>query len=181
MSNLHIKISFVTLVSSYLKPDEIAMEKVDLTKQFAYRLRDTLIAAGLNSDRSTSGVNIHKLAEITGYSPQICRKYLRGQALPEPTKLVEIAESLHVSPGWLLFGDRSDDRNLSTDKLTISKSLIRYIFERAYTLYNSGRTQDEISEFLMELLNDVSQINATDAQSQKIIDLALSSAIHFSR
>lgn len=157
------------------------MEKVDLTKQFAYRLRDTLIAAGFNSERSTSGVDIHKLAEITGYSPQICRKYLKGHALPEPAKLVEIAEQLRVSPGWLLFGDRSEDNNLSPNKLTISRDLIRYIFERAYTLYNSERTQDEVSEFLMELANDVSQINATDAQSKKIIDLALSSAIHFSR
>ena len=157
------------------------MEKVDLTKQFAYRLRDTLIAAGFNSERSTSGVDIHKLAEITGYSPQICRKYLKGHALPEPAKLVEIAEQLHVSPGWLLFGDRSEDSNLSPNKITISKDLIRYIFERAYTLYNSERTQDEVSEFLMELANDVSQINATDAQSKQIIDLALSSAIHFSR
>lgn len=157
------------------------MEKVDLTKQFAYRLRDSLIAAGFNSQRSTSGVNIHKLAEITGYSPQICRKYLRGHALPEPAKLVEIAAQLQVSPGWLLFGDMSCDSNKSSDSLTISKTLIRYIFERAYTLYNSDRTQDEISDFLMDLAHDVSQINATEAQSKKIIDLALSSASHFSR
>jgi hypothetical protein len=157
------------------------MEKVDLTKQFAYRLRDSLIAAGFNSQRSTSGVNIHKLSEITGYSPQICRKYLRGQALPEPAKLVEIAAQLHVSPGWLLFGDANFDNNISSDKLTISKTLIRYIFERAYSLYNSGRTPDEITDFLMELAQDISQINATDAQSKKIIDLALSSANHFSR
>lgn len=157
------------------------MEKVDLTKQFAYRLRDALIAAGFNSQRSTSGVNIHKLAEITGYSPQICRKYLRGDALPEPTKLVEIATQLQVSPGWLLFGDMNSDNPVSSDKLTISKTLIRYIFERAYTLYNSGRTEFEIADFLMDLAHDVSQINATDAQSKKIIDLALSSATHFSR
>jgi len=157
------------------------MEKVDLTKQFAYRLRDSLIAAGFNSQRSTSGVNIHKLAEITGYSPQICRKYLRGHALPEPTKLVEIAAQLQVSPGWLLFGDMNCDSHASSDNLTISKTLIRYIFERAYTLYNSGRTQHEISDFLMDLAHDVSQINATEAQSKKIIDLALTSASHFSR
>ena len=157
------------------------MEKVDLTQQFAYRLRDSLIAAGFNSQRSTSGVNIHKLAEITGYSPQICRKYLRGHALPEPTKLVEIAAQLHVSPGWLLFGDGNTDATHSKDKLTISKTLIRYIFECAYTLYTREKTQDELTEFLMELAEDVSQINATDAQSKKIIDLALSSASHFSR
>jgi transcriptional regulator with XRE-family HTH domain len=157
------------------------MEKIDLTKQFAYRLRDSLIAAGFNSQRSTSGVNIHKLAEITGYSPQICRKYLRGEALPEPAKLVEIAAHLHVSPGWLLFGDSSWDKNISSDNLSISKTLIRYIFERAYPLYNSHRTQHEIADFLMDLAHDVSQINATETQSKKIIDLALSSASHFSR
>ncbi len=157
------------------------MEKVDLTKQFAHRLRDSLIAAGFNSQRSTSGVDIYKLAEITGYSTQICRKYLRGQALPEPAKLVEIAAQLHVSPGWLLFGDGNSDLNESADKLTISNTLIRYIFERAFTLYNSGRTQNEVSDFLMDLAKDVSQINATDEQSKKIIDLALSSASHFSR
>ena len=157
------------------------MEKIDLTKQFAYRLRDALIAAGFNSERSTSGVNIHKLAEITGYSPQICRKYLRGQSLPEPSKLVEIAAELHVSPGWLLFGDSCGDSNVSESKLTISKNLIHYIFEQAYMLYNSGQTKQSIAHFLMSLALDVSQINATDEQSRKIIDLALSSASHFSR
>src|SRR3546814_19330151 len=85
------------------------MKKVDLTKQFAYRLRDAMIAAGFNSQRSTSGVCIHKLAEITGYSVQICRKYLRGEAIPEPVKLVEIAAKLQVSAGWLLFGDSHND------------------------------------------------------------------------
>ena len=155
------------------------MEKIDLTKQFAYRLHDSLVAAGFNSERSTSGVDIHKLAEITGYSPQICRKYLRGQALPEPAKLVEIAAQLHVSPGWLLFGDANTDSNLSADTLTMSKSLIHTIFEQAYTLYNSGRTQKDIADFLLELTIDVSQIKATDTQSKKIIDLALSSASHF--
>ena len=89
------------------------MEKVNLTKQFAYRLnRDAMINAGFNSQRSTSGVCIHKLAEITGYSLQICRKYLRGEAIPEPIKLVEIAAKTDVSPGSLLFGDAHDDSNI---------------------------------------------------------------------
>ncbi|KTD19694.1 helix-turn-helix domain-containing protein [Legionella londiniensis] len=155
------------------------MEKVDLTKQFAYRLRDTLIAAGYNSQRSTSGVNIHKLAEITGYSPQICRKYLRGQAIPEPGKLVEIAEKLHVSPGWLLFGDSHSDRFGSEDEITIKKSLLHYIFTQAKTLYNAAASDSDVSDFLLDLANDVSQINANEEQSKKIIDLALSSIRHF--
>jgi len=156
------------------------MEKVNLTKQFAYRLRDAMIAAGFNSQRSTSGVCIHKLAEITGYSVQICRKYLRGEAIPEPVKLIDIAAKLHVSPGWLLFGDAHDDLNISQNKLTLSKNLLHYIFTRAECLYNGALKEQEIPDFLMELINDISQINASEEQSKKIIDLALSSVKHFS-
>lgn len=156
------------------------MEKVDLTKQFSHRLRDAMLAAGLNSQRSTSGVSIHALAEITGYSVQICRKYLRGEAIPEPIKLVEIANKLKVSPGWLLFGDAHDDQGQSKDKITISKNLLHYIFNRARCVYNSNLMEHEVPDFLLDLINDVSLINATEEQSKKIIDLALSSVKHFS-
>ncbi|MCC5791746.1 MAG: helix-turn-helix domain-containing protein [Legionellaceae bacterium] len=157
------------------------MEKVDLTKQFACRLKDAMIAAGLHSGRSTSGVCIHKLVEITGYSMQICRKYLRGEAIPEPTKLVIIARHLQVSPGWLLFGDAHNDSPFSGEKITISRKLLQHIFMRAGTLYNSAVDEREIVDFLLELINDISQINASEEQSKKIIELAFSSVHHFSR
>lgn len=156
------------------------MEKVNLTKQFADRLRDAMVAAGYNSQRSTSGVCIHKLSEITGYSLQICRKYLRGEAIPEPVKLVEIAAKLHVSPGWLLFGDSHYDQGISQDKISISKNLLHYIFAKASCLYNGTLSEHEIPSFLLELINDVSLINANEEQSKKIVDLALASVKHFS-
>lgn len=156
------------------------MEKVDLTQQFAYRLRDAMIAAGFNSQRSASGVCIHKLSEITGYSLQICRRYLRGEALPEPVKLIEIAAKLHVSAGWLLFGDFYNDQGTTPDKITISKFLLNYIFSKAANLYNSSLKNEEVSDFLLELVHDVSLINANEEQSKKIIDLALTSVKHFS-
>lgn len=155
------------------------MEKVDLTKQFAYRLRDTLIAAGFNSQRSTSGVDIHKLAEITGYSLQICRKYLKGEAIPEPKKLVQIAAQLNVSPGWLLFGDSHNDKQRAKDEIAIKKKLLRYIFSEAKTLYTIAASDSDAADFLLDLACDVSQINADEEQSKKIIDLALSSIRHF--
>ena len=155
------------------------MEKVDLTQHFAKRLRETMIAAGYNSQRSTSGVSIHKLAEITGYSQQICRKYLRGEAIPEPVKLAEIAAKLQVSPGWLLFGDSHQDGNYSANHLTIRISLLHYIFAHASELYHADRSGDEISDFLLDLMKNISQINASEEQSKKIIDLALSSVRHF--
>ena len=155
------------------------MEKINFTETFAERLRESMISAGFHSQRSTSGVDIHKLADITGYSPQICRKYLRGQAIPEPTKLSDIAARLDVSPGWLLFGDTQAPTHAAMDSITISKKLLHYIFMQAYPLYHAERSGEEISDFLLDLVNNISQINGNEEQSQKIIDLTLSSIRHF--
>lgn len=155
------------------------MDKIDLINDFACRLRDSMIAAGLNSPRSTSGVCIHKLAEITGYSVQICRRYLRGESIPEPTMLIKIASKLQVSPGWLLFGD-GVNQSPQSEEIVISKNLLHYIFTRAGPLYNASHKENEISDFLVELVSDVSKINANEQQSKKIIDLTLSSLKHFS-
>lgn len=175
---------FISLCYTLFCPQNLGfmhpMEKVNLTKQFAYRLRDAMIDAGFNSQRSTSGVCIHKLAEITGYSLQICRKYLRGEAIPEPTKLIEIAAKLQVAPGWLLFGDAHNSLHVANTHLNISKNLLRYIFTRAACLYNGALQEVEIPDFLMDLIKDVSLINANEEQSKKIIDLAFSSIKHFS-
>lgn len=156
------------------------MEKITLSKQFAQRLHDAMIAAGFHSQRSTSGVCIHKLSEMTGYSLQICRKYLRGEALPDPVKLTEIAATLRVSPGWLLFGEDVTDQGVLKDKISISKNLLHYILTSASGLYNSTLLAEEITNFLLELINDVRLINANEDQSKKIIDLALASVTHFS-
>jgi transcriptional regulator with XRE-family HTH domain len=156
------------------------MEKNKLINQFAERLRVSLIDGDYGSNRSAYGVNVNKFARMVGYSPQICRRYLRGEAIPEPNKLAEIAKELKVSPGWLLFGDchtsNSDDEN----KITINKDLLHYIFTHANNLYSSENTQREmLPKFLLELINNVSQIKADHEQSKKIIDLALFSVKTF--
>lgn len=155
------------------------MEKIGFTQKFAERLRESMISAGFHSQRSTSGVDIHKLAEITGYSPQICRKYLRGQAIPEPTKLSDIAKTLCVSPGWLLFGDSQERDQGTINTITISKKSLHYMFMQAYPLYHAERSEEDISDFLLDLATNIGQINGNEEQSQKIIDLALSSIRHF--
>ena len=155
------------------------MGKVDLLKQFAERLRDAMIAKGYHSTRSTSGVDIHKLVEMTGNSPQICRKYLAGQVIPEPSTLADLAAKLNVSPGWLLFGDSHSNGDAVENKITISKDLLHYIFAQANQLYTTQQSDDEIPDFLLDLTHDVCQIDTSDEQSKKIIDLALSSAKHF--
>lgn len=162
-----------------IKRNYCFMANINLTKEFANRLRDAMINAGFNSQRSTSGVSIHKLTEITGYSVQICRKYLRGEAMPEFSKIMDIASALKVSPGWLTFGDSSSLSEANT-KVIISKELLRYIFMKAACLPNSSSSQVESSVFLMELVNAISLINGTEDQSKQIIDLALASGKYFS-
>lgn len=138
-------------------------------------------AAGFTSSRSTVGVDVNRLAEITGYSSVICRKYLKGQAIPEPTKMIDIAQALNVSPGWLLFGDQQICKNVDNTYISINKNLLEYLFNQAEILYHVGRPKEEIAQFLMELVNDVREISADEVQSKKIIDLAISSVTHFSR
>ncbi|MDF1756750.1 MAG: helix-turn-helix transcriptional regulator [Legionellaceae bacterium] len=156
------------------------MEKVNLVDQFAKRLRLALINAEYGSSKSSSGVNISKFAQMTGYSAQICRKYLRGEAIPEPSKLAEIAQKLKVSPGWLLFGDSHTNNANEENKITINKDLLHYIFTHANSLYDEkNNKKDVLPTFLLELTNHVSQIEANSEQSKKIIDLALFSVKHF--
>lgn len=152
------------------------MDKPYFIQQFATRLRDAMIDAGLHSTRSASGVDIHALVAISGHSSQICRKYLRGEVLPDPIKLIEIATQLHVTPGWLLFGEIAQDQG---NKITIRSNLLHYICSRTCTLYNDLQPHHDIADFLVELIRDVSQIDANEEQSKKIIDLALASATRF--
>lgn len=155
------------------------MEKPDLTKQFACRLRQALLQAGFSSLRSTSGVSIHKLAEMTGHSLQICRKYVRGEAMPEPLKLIELAQKLKVSPGWLLFGENEEDHPNQKETISISRNLLHYILAQIQTLDLLSSRSNEITNFAVDLIYDLSLINTDEEQSKKIVDLALASIKHF--
>lgn len=147
----------------------------DLNQQFAVRLRDALLAKGYHSARSPSGIHIQRFADLTGHSLQICRKYLRGQAIPESPKLLEIATHLDVSPGWLLFGDCHGHHHAETNKITINKDLLHYIYTHVSALQQPQPSQAEFcSQFFMTLIQDISQISDDLEQSKKIIDLAVS-------
>lgn len=155
------------------------MDKSNFTAQFARRLRDAMLGEGYISFRSTSGVNIHKLVEMTGHSPQICRKYLSGQAIPEPLKLADLAHKLNVDPGWLLFGDKRLPSSEVAEQITLSQTLLHYLVTQGLLLYHAGFGEGEMADFLLELARDLTQIAGTEAQSKQIIDLAISSVRQF--
>jgi hypothetical protein len=154
------------------------MNKSSLTAFFAERLRLSLINAGFKSTRSNSGVDILKFASTIQYSPQICRKYLRGEAIPEPQKLLEIATHLNVSPGWLMFGDCHGKEDLQSNKITINKNLLHHLFTHISQLCGPIPSPQYLPSFWLELTEDIETLNTDEEQSKKIIDMALSSFKH---
>jgi transcriptional regulator with XRE-family HTH domain len=153
------------------------MEKTLFASSFSSRLKASLLNAGLISSRSTSGVDIHELVAITGYSSQICRKYLKGQAIPEPSKLCEIAAKLNVSPGWLLFGESATEEH-GLEKILLSKATLHYLFYKAHAFAHQEISAPEFANFLSKLSYDISEMEVNDKQSMKIIDLTFNSLLH---
>lgn len=106
---------------------------------FSHQLIVAMQRAGFHSSRSPSGICIKKLAEITNTSPQICRRYIRGEALPDYDKILKIAEALNVAPGELLFGELNNRCFKRHDFITIHKDIMTRLcpFKRPETVDKS--------------------------------------------
>jgi hypothetical protein len=157
----------------------IKMIKNNITVSFAERLRSSLINAGFGSNRTASGVDIIKFAKTIDHTPQICRKYLRGETIPEPQKLAEIAEHLNVSPGWLLFGDSHAIKEHENHKITINKNILHHLFIHISQLCATDNSSEVLPNFWLELTEDLQEFNNHEEKSKKMIDIALSSFKHF--
>lgn len=142
-------------------------------QSFANRLIDTLKMKGYTASRSPNGICIKSLAEFSGASEQICRRYIRGDALPDYEKIKKIAEQLQVNPGWLLFGDEGHPAP-STHQL--DESLLHYILKQSHHLYrNDHVNNDDYADFVLGLIKEVRSIDTSEENLLKIINLAISS------
>lgn len=165
-----ILIYMITFISSSVI--KVLMSK-NLYQSFADRLIQTLKEQGYGASRSPNGISIKKLAEFTEASEQICRRYIRGDALPDYDKIKRLANHLNVNPGWLLFGDES---NLNINENLIDESLLHYILKNSHCLYSvSQGSNDDYADFVLGLIKEVRQIDTSAQNLLKIIDLALSS------
>lgn len=145
----------------------------ELYQSFANRLIQTLKDKGHTASRSPNGICIRTLADFTGASEQICRRYIRGAALPDYKKIVQLAKHLGVNPGWLLFGE---DGNKTTEQPTLNETLLHYILKHSHHLYSpTVSSNDDYANFVLELAKEVSKINTSEENLIKIIDLALGS------
>ena len=142
-------------------------------QSFAYRLIDTLKVKGYTASRSPNGICIKTLAEFTGASEQICRRYIRGDALPDYEKIKKVSRHLQVNPGWLLFGDEGYP---APSNHQIDDDLLHYILKQCHHLYRySTENSDDYADFVLALINDVRAIETSKENLLKIINLAIGS------
>lgn len=143
-------------------------------KEFSYRLIKAMQERGYQTTRSPSGVCMRTLSEIVGASEQICRRYVRGDALPEYDKVIRIALNLQVSPGWLLFGE--ENNIVVRQEMLIDDDLLYYILTKSHEIYQSGQySVKDYADFVMRLIKEVREIRTSKENLEKIINLALGS------
>lgn len=138
---------------------------------FAIRLLETMKKEGYTATRSPNGVCMKTLAEFTGASEQICRRYIRGDALPDYEKIKKLACRLQVNPGWLLFGEEKFSRNNELDE-----NILHYVLKHSHHLYpvTEGGNND-YADFVLGLLREVRSIATDENTLFKIVDLAIGS------
>lgn len=163
------------------KSEGYKMERSHFLIGFSQRIIQCLQRADLISSTSKAGVKVKKLAEIAGCSHQMARRYVLGEALPEIDVTYKIAKWLGVSPGWLLFGDDGDIPNNIGQKnlIQIEADVLAYILSKCTVLYALDITLREVVNFVMDLINDATHIDAGKKEIFKIIDISIHSALRF--
>lgn len=143
---------------------------------FSQRLVNTMKLRGHVSSRSPHGICMKTLADFADVSEQICRRYLRGEALPGYEKIIRIAQALAVSPSWLLFGDTHEQQNPKN----LDDDILHYILTHAHTLYqNKASSTNEFADFVIGLVKEIRHIDTSKQNLLKIIDLAVGSISSF--
>ncbi len=149
------------------------LNRAKFTKQFSHRLNELMRKAGYMSARVKNGIDIEKLAQISGCSYQMARRYALGEALPEIYIIAKIAAYLKSSPSWLLFGE---NQSLISEQKTgamieISPDLLKYILHKSIVLLSITDNKDELVNFLVDSIYDASHLQADDNMIYKIIDM----------
>jgi len=153
------------------------MNRVKFAQNFSRRLNQAMSTEGYDSSRSKSGVDIAKLADVSGCSYQMARKYTLGQALPELHVVIKIASWLNTSPSWLLFGENSTtptSQNVGAI-IEISPDLLKYILRKCHVLFELSSNSDEVVNFIVETIYDATHLNSDTQTIHKIIDMMISS------
>ena len=157
------------------------MEREHFVREFARRLTSLMQQANLGSSKSKAGVKISGLAEISGCSNQMARRYVLGEALPDIDVTYRIAKWLNVSPGWLLVGEEGDiPNNLGQKNLIhIEHDLLEYILKKSVVLFDITKNTPELISYMMDIIDDATHIEADPKEILKIIDMSINSVMRF--
>lgn len=104
-------------------------------KAFAARLVEAMLDKGLAAKRhARSGVDAAELARIAGVTLEMGRRYVSGEALPDPERMKIIADWLGVMLPWLRDGigaKQSDLKNEATrsNVAAVARSVPRIAWE----------------------------------------------------
>lgn len=139
--------------------------------EFSARLISAMKTKGYTASRASSGICIEVLSRFAGASEQICRRYVRGDALPDYEKIINIAKNLNVSPGWLLFGEES-----TPIARQIDDELLHYILTMSQKLYlEDADDKSDFADFVTGLIQQIREIDTSKENLHKIIKLAIGS------
>ena len=157
------------------------MEREHFVREFARRLTSLMQQANLGSSKSKAGVKTSGLAEISGCSHQMARRYVLCEALPDIDVIYRIAKWLNVSPGWLLFGKEGDVPNNIGQKnlIQIEHDLLEYILMKSVVLFNITKNTPELISYMMDIIHDATHIEADPKEILKIIDMSINSVMRF--
>jgi len=160
---------------------EAQVDRQHFMRRFSERLTELMQQAGFGSQRSQMGVKIAKLAEVSCCSQQMARRYTLGEALPSIEVIDAIAKWLQVAPGWLLFGD--PEEGLATidchHTMRILPELLEYILLKSAPLFYITKDIPELVHFIMDIINDITHIDADEKSILKIVDMSINSAARF--
>ena len=100
---------------------------------------------------------------------------MKGEGLPNLETIIKIAEKLDVSPHWLMFGEDFKSHDHQTKNITISKVVLRYIFEKYVTFLRlkKDKKTEGIASFFSHMTEVISLINDCDENAKKFVDIAL--------
>lgn len=142
-------------------------------ENFSNRLIDAMKLNGHSASRSPSGICMKTLSEATGASEQICRRYVRGDALPDYDKMINVASFLKVSPGWLVFGEGDLNQSIAAQQSSpIDDDLLHYILSKSQQLFQKDKPED-YADFVVGLIQELREIDTSKANLEKIINLAV--------
>lgn len=155
------------------------VEKNKFTQQVACRLTKIIREKGYGSSRSQAGIDINKLAQVSGCSYQMARKYALGLVLPEIHVIITIANWLNVSPGAILFGtDETPSKKTGSDTtIEIEPAILKYILNKSVSLFFLSNDTNNIINFIVDTVYDAAHLDVDTKTIHKIIDMMISSAI----